>query len=348
MYILMVVGYASLAFGDTSLRITQTRIVSHCFTEATLFALVLCLFGYAGQGVSLFLTPFIATTAGFQLAVWTGPISCLIGVICAVGLTVILQRQSTSEESKQEQTLTLNMLKSLPYAYWMIIPTISLLGGCWVVRQANLPDYLELQHGYTSEDASRLTSISPSISLVLPFFFCVFNKLDCDGILSTSVHTWMTVFCVIIGFCPNVNVIFTLVADGIGIGMFSTFQWQLIVVLCPAAYLGTLGGLLFMVRNSIFALTFIAAGYTLQRGTITDIDEALLRYHRFFIMLICMSVIGILCGVLMNIVDYRQDGKLNGRMRSWKQSELENIGLISMGDSPDNYNATGRDCIDNT
>ncbi|XP_033740400.1 uncharacterized protein LOC117327468 [Pecten maximus] len=134
------------------------------------------------------------------------------------------------------------------------------------------------------------------------------------------------------GFCPSLNIIGLSFADGICIGMVTTMTWQLIVVLCPAAYVGTLAGFVYTVRSVTTALAFIAAGYILQRGNMIEKDEALKRYQYFFIMLLIVSAMGIICGIVMNVVDIRKGGAMNSRIRKWKRSDIETIGLISMAD----------------
>ncbi|XP_033740666.1 uncharacterized protein LOC117327656 [Pecten maximus] len=104
-----------------------------------------------------------------------------------------------------------------------------------------------------------------------------------------------------------------------------------------------------MVRNLIAALTFIAGGYILQRGNVTDKDVALHHYQYFFLMIIILSVTGIIFGVVMNVVDIRKGGALNSRIRKWQQSNVESMRLISMEDLSkkyvDNNAATNSDDI---
>ncbi|XP_033740277.1 uncharacterized protein LOC117327395 [Pecten maximus] len=92
-----------------------------------------------------------------------------------------------------------------------------------------------------------------------------------------------------------------------------------------------------MVRNAIIALTFIAAGYILQRHNVTDKDVALHHYQYFFLMIITLSVIGIIFGVVMNVMDIRKESALNARICKWQQSNIETIGLISMEEPANTY-----------
>ncbi|XP_033749393.1 major facilitator superfamily domain-containing protein 1-like [Pecten maximus] len=338
MYILMVTGYGSLAFGDASLRFVQARVVSHCFPEVTLIAMAFCTFGCVGQGISLFTTPAIATAIGLHPAVWLGPVSCGLGVLCAVGLALLLHIHPpvVAEDNGNKKILTMNVLRRLPVSYWVFLPSIGFTSVCWIVKQANLPYYLELRHGYSMREASRVTGIAPVISLLCPLVCLILNKVDCDGIIYTFFHIWMISFFALLGFCPSVNIIFISLADGIGMGMMTALQWQVIVILCPALYLGTLSGVTFMARNSITALTFIAAGYILQRGHVTSVDETLRHYQHFFLMIIVLMSTGAIFGVVMNIVDIRKGGALNSRIRKWQQSNIEAIGLVSM-EEPSKY-----------
>ncbi|XP_069107419.1 uncharacterized protein [Argopecten irradians] len=174
-YLLMLMGYASLAFGDASLRFVQARVISHCFPEATLSALAVSVLGYIGEAISLYITPIVATTTGVQTAVWLGPAACGIGVFFAIGLAILIQVQThtIAEDKESKNIMSVSVLKSLPRTYWLFMFTVSFTAACWMVKQANLPDYLEWRHGYSMLDASHIVAISPSIYLSCPLFCLV-------------------------------------------------------------------------------------------------------------------------------------------------------------------------------
>ncbi|XP_069114834.1 lysosomal dipeptide transporter MFSD1-like [Argopecten irradians] len=357
MYVLMVLGYGFLAFGDGSLRVVQARVVSFCFPNLTFIALGFSVLGYCGQGLSLYITPIIGTVLGLKAAVWLDPASCLFGVICAIGLVLLLksQPQLLAEDYGNDKVLVNNILQNLPGAYWLSVASMGLFAVGWLVKQANLPEFLELQHGYTMTDASHITGIAPVIALLSPVLCFFVNKAQSDGIVATVSQAWMVLFYVILGFAPAVNILIVTLADGIGIGILTAMTWQLLVLLCPAEHVGTLGGLMYSVRNALIALAFIATGYILQRHQMTDTEDVLLHYKRMFITLITLSSMGVLFGIMMNVLDYRKDGALNARLSRWQNSSMENIKLISRSKPPNDYDghsdikesvaaSTNRDC----
>ncbi|XP_021351419.1 uncharacterized protein LOC110449112 [Mizuhopecten yessoensis] len=156
----------------------------------------------------------------------------------------------------------------------------------------------------------------------------------------------MLTFYAILGFCPDFNIITIALADGIGEGILTVLLWQVLVDLCPASYIGTLGGLMYLVRNTVTALTFVVSGYVLQRQKTTDVEVELDGYNHLFLMLVMMSSIGVLCGALMNILDTSKAGALNSRITRWRQSNMETIGLMSMTEPTGQY--CGTDGVNNT
>ncbi|XP_033740161.1 uncharacterized protein LOC117327309 [Pecten maximus] len=186
-------------------------------------------------------------------------------------------------------------------------------------------------------EASHVAGIAPFTTIVCPFCCLLLQKLDCDGIILTILIVWISCLYALLGFCPGFNIILLSLADGIVVSLMSTMSWQVLVVLCPASYVGSLSGVVYSLRNFTTALVFIAAGYMLQRGNMTDKDEAVHHYQHMFIMLLILSATGIIIGVVMNVMDIRKGGALNTRIRKWQQSNVENIELISKTEPSSEY-----------
>lgn len=232
---------------------------------------------------------------------------------------------------------TLAVVRTLPGSFWLLTLAVAFTIVNWLVKHANLPEYLELRHGYTVSEASYISAISGFLVVLTPSLCWIVKKIDCDGIIFSFFQTLLLCFYFLLAFFPRVNIIFVSVFDGIGFYMVSAMSWQLTVVLCPPSSIGILSSFVYMARNTMPALTFIASGYILQRGKVTNIDDALGRYQNFFYMLISLSIIGVIFGILMNAADIRGGGSLNSRIRRWKQSDTESLGLISMGDLSNTY-----------
>ncbi|XP_069105176.1 uncharacterized protein [Argopecten irradians] len=339
MYILMVIGYGFMAFGDVSLRLSQGRIISHYFQEETLTAVAFSFLAHFGDGLTFFTTPLTANALGIQYAIWLGSLLCGISVLSAVLLALLLHLQPhiIEEKTEDKNTLTLAVVRALPGSFWLFTLALAFTIVSWLVKHANLPEYLELRHGYTMSEASHISAIAGCLAFITPFLCWIVKKIDCDGITYSFFQLLLLSFYFVLGFCPRVNIIFVSVVDGIGIFMATAISWQLIVVLCPPSSIGILSGFVYMARNTMPALTFIASGYILKSGKVTNIDDALGRYQNFFFMLISLSIIGVIFGILMNAADIREGGSLNSRIRRWKNSDMESLGLISMGDLSNTY-----------
>ncbi|XP_060076526.1 major facilitator superfamily domain-containing protein 1-like [Ylistrum balloti] len=346
-YILMVVGYGLLAFAYGTLRFVKARVIAHCFPDSTFIGIAFSSLGYTGQAMSLYLSPYVAVHVGAIAAAWLATAACGFGVLCAVGLALLLKHQvpKMSTDSEYNKMLTLSDLRALPGSYWFFIMTTAFSSACWTVKQANLPDYLVLRHGYTMEEASHITGIPSIMNLLTPFLCILLRKVDSDGLMNTGFLAWLLIFYALLGFCPALNVYVIAIADGFGVTMSGVMMWQVLLDLSPASHVGTLGGLMFLFRSSCTALIFVVSGYILKRHQVLELNEALLGYQNLFILLVTLSSIGVISGVLMNILDFRKDCALNSTIRGWRQSNIEAIGLMSMIQPSSKY--SGIDNINN-
>ncbi|OWF51136.1 major facilitator superfamily domain-containing protein 1-like [Mizuhopecten yessoensis] len=343
MYMLMVTGSGLLAFGDGPLRFVQARVVAHCFPESTLSAMTISGFGYCGLAISYYVTPYVDTVAGLIPSVWLGVVACGIGVMCAVGLAFLLPlHPRLDEDDKDNKMFTLRDLRALPGSYWLYIIAIALNAASWIPKQANLPDYLMLRYGYTMIEASHINGLSP-IMLLPGILACFLLKMvDCDGIMITFFMAWIVPLYALMGFYKDVNVIIVNLVDGIGIGISSIMMWQILMLMCPAKYVGSLAGLMFLLRNLNVAVIFLASGYILQRHNVESVEDALCYYQHFFLMLIIMASMSVVCGVVMNVLDIRKACALNSRLARWRKSNMETMGLMSMTEPSSQYCGTDR------
>ncbi|XP_021369416.1 uncharacterized protein LOC110460691, partial [Mizuhopecten yessoensis] len=285
--------------------------------SAILFS-IMCLLGSVLFTVGTMTHPattpsYVLMVVGFAcLTVGDGPLRCVascgFGVLCAVGLVFLLQRQTPQEaDDYQKNTImTLADFRALPGSYWLWILAVSLYSASWIPKQANLPDYLQLRHGYTMNEASYLTGLSPIMFFLSPLVSLILKRVDCDGIVTIVFIAWMVPVYALLGFCPAINVSVLILADGISTVIVSIMMWQLIVVLCPASNVGTLSGLMFLLRTASIALSFVASGHILKRHNVIDVENAQYNYQHWFIMLIIITSAGVICGTMMNVLDIRK------------------------------------------
>ncbi|XP_021357495.1 uncharacterized protein LOC110453015 isoform X3 [Mizuhopecten yessoensis] len=124
------------------------------------------------------------------------------------------------------------------------------------------------------------------------------------------------------------------------VSIFLMIMWQLLVVISPAAFVGTLGGIFYLVRHLTTALILLAAGYILQKPEQTDVKGALNSYKHFFLMLILMASSSVVLVVMMNVLDFRVACAFNSRIGRWRKSNMESTELLSGIQLPTTYTET--------
>ncbi|XP_021351105.1 uncharacterized protein LOC110448919 [Mizuhopecten yessoensis] len=268
MYLLMVAGRGILAIGDGPLKVLQVKVVAYCFPGATVVPMAFCTVGLVGKSLSYFVTPNIAATAvGFRVSVWLGAVASGFSCMCAVCLVLLLQKQKPLEADDYEKskTPTLKDINGLPTNFWLIIWTMGFIQGAWICEQANLPDFLELRYGLTVTEAGYITGVPSLIILSTPVVAILLRYIDCHGVVLTAAIIWMTSAFVLLGFCPAIHPLILAIAYGIGSTTYSIIAWQLLVVISPAAFVGTIGCIFYLVRHLTAAFSLLAAGYILQK-----------------------------------------------------------------------------------
>ncbi|XP_021357493.1 uncharacterized protein LOC110453015 isoform X1 [Mizuhopecten yessoensis] len=342
MYLLMVAGRGILAVGDGTLRVLQARVVAHCFPGATLVPVAFGTVGLVGQSLGYCVTPIIAAAVGLRVSIWLGTVACGFSFMCAVGLVLLLQEQKPLEADDYEKNTipTLKDIHTLPTIFWLFILTMACIQVPWICKQTNLPDFLELRYGMTVTEAGYIAGVPSFVMLSTPVVSIFLKYIDCHGVVLTAALIWMTSLYVLLGFCPAIPPIILAIADGIGYTIYSMIMWQLLVVISPAAFVGTLGGIFYLVRHLTTALILLAAGYILQKPEQTDVKGALNSYKHFFLMLILMASSSVVLVVMMNVLDFRVACAFNSRIGRWRKSNMESTELLSGIQLPTTYTET--------
>ncbi|XP_069124174.1 lysosomal dipeptide transporter MFSD1-like [Argopecten irradians] len=248
-------------------------------------------------------------------------------------MALLLQHHTPDGQTPKDsgnKLMTLKELRAVPVAYWLYTMLIACTAVCWVTKQTNLPDYLQLLHGYTMEEASRITGLAPLLmNFLVPFICLIMWKIDNNGIMFTAFTSLMVPLYYLLGFCPAANIYVISCLDGLRIAVAAVMMWQIVINLSPPSYVGTLVMITFTVRNIFIAVVSVATGYILQRHKVTTLEVALTNYQHYFIMLLTLSSTGTVCGVLMNIVDFRKGCSLNGRLKRWMETGTETTRLLS-------------------
>ncbi|XP_021370638.1 uncharacterized protein LOC110461490, partial [Mizuhopecten yessoensis] len=190
-------------------------------------------------------------------------------------------------------------------------------------------DFLEVRYGLTVAEADYIASVPSIVMLLTPVVSILLKYIDCHGVVLTAALIWMTSVFVLLGFCPAIHPLILAIADGTGATIYSIIMWQLLVVISPAAFVGTLGGIFYLVRHLTAAFSLLAAGFILQKPEQTELNSALNSYKHFFLMLILMASSSVVLVVMMNVLDFLEACAFNSRIGNWRKNNIESTELLS-------------------
>ncbi|XP_021352196.1 uncharacterized protein LOC110449571, partial [Mizuhopecten yessoensis] len=338
MYILMVTGRILLAFGETPLCFVQGRVVAHWFSDESLLPLSFIILSQRGGSMlTFFLTATIANDIGFGVAIWTGTFLCGLGVLSACCLAIVLRKGQMDQATKDtdiSQT-TLADIKAVPRKFWIHVCMVALLYGQIISFHANLPEYLVIEYGFSATSSSYITGSAVLPFIVGPLIALALNKIDCIGVLMTCAAATMIPVFSLLGFSPSVHPLILTITLGIANIVTELGMWQVAVLLLPRARFGTVTGIMYLVRNTVIGLSLLLDGYLLQKQDKQGISRPLRGYRDFFLALVIMTSLSVLCGILLNVVDITDTCAINQRIGRWKSSTDENIRLLHTGTSTD-------------
>ncbi|XP_021339813.1 major facilitator superfamily domain-containing protein 1-like [Mizuhopecten yessoensis] len=286
----------------------------------------------------------MAAALGVRLSIWLGAVTCGFSFLCAVGLVLLLQRQEPGEADDYEKTKipTLTDIWTVPKQFWLFIMAMAFIQGTLIGSQVNLPEYLESRYDYTITEAGFMTGVTCLFNISAPFLSLIIKHIGCHGVVLMTAIIWMTSVYALLGFLPAIHPLILTVSFGIGTSTITVTMWQVLILLSPASCVGTLGGILLLVRHLTVAFTLLASGYILEKPEVTDMMKVLQSYQNFFLMLIIMASTSVLCVMVMNVLDVRESSALNSRIGSWRKSDIESTKLIAITRSSMKYSSTNK------
>ncbi|XP_060071540.1 major facilitator superfamily domain-containing protein 1-like, partial [Ylistrum balloti] len=331
MYAVMVAGRILLAFGETPLCFVQGRVVAHWFSEESLLPLSFIILSQRGGSIlTFYVSATVADKVGFGVAVWSGACLCGLGVISAICLAMALRKIQMKQASKTSDTnrTTFSDIKAVPRKFWVHVCMIALLYGQVISFHANLPEYLLLQYGFSPTTSSYITGSAMLPFVVGPLVAMALNKIDCIGILVTCAAVTIVPVFSLLGFCHSVHPLFLTISLGFANCVTELGMWQVAVLLVPRSCFGTVTGIMYLVRNVVIGLTLLLDGYLLQKHDIHGIRDPLEGYHDFFLALVMLTSLSVLCGILLNVWDINDTCAINQRLGRWKHKTDEKSSLL--------------------
>ncbi|XP_069125360.1 uncharacterized protein [Argopecten irradians] len=194
-------------------------------------------------------------------------------------------------------------------------------------------EYILLRYGFPATTSSYITGCAILPFVVGPLVAIALSKMDCIGVLVTCAAAVIVPIFAMLGFTPSIHPLILTISFGLANIVTELGMWQVAVLLVPRSCFGTVTGILYFVRNVVVGLTLLLDGYLLQKYDIQGTRHPLQGYHDFFLALITLTSLSVLCGILLNVLDIRDTCDINGRIGRWTQKPEENIKLLKT--SPD-------------
>ncbi|OWF39998.1 hypothetical protein KP79_PYT19687 [Mizuhopecten yessoensis] len=156
-----------------------------------------------------------------------------------------------------------------------------------------------------------------------------------------SATTFSIPVYLMMAYCPNIPPLVLTVSIGIVYTFDVIIMWQVTINLLPPAVFGTGAGVaVFMMRFSI-GLTNLSVGTIVENKESLGHQIQIHAYQDALLLMTGLSVMAVLSGVLLNIIDIRRGDGVNRRFMKEKVKGLDTSVLILDDKLNKRYDAEG-------
>ncbi|XP_069114615.1 lysosomal dipeptide transporter MFSD1-like [Argopecten irradians] len=334
MFPMMIVGRMLLGLSDGPLRIVQDRVIVHWFAEDSYLPISAVLLSRrSGTLLSFWTTENIAAYFGFSSALWIGFFLCMIGIVASLVLAVLDYHGTRTLDQASQQEMACRPVKlsdivNLPTTFWIHISMLGFHYCTFFTFVANISQYIQLRYGYNKVQASYVTGASYIGPVFLsPFAALLLRKIDCNGLMAMLVIALSIPVYLLMIYCPSIPPLVPTLAIGIIYTFTVIIMWQVIMTLLPPAVFGTGAGMaIFLVRVSV-GLTNLAFGAIVENKESPSLEIQIQAYQDALLLIVGFSVMSLLTGILLNVMDIRRGDGVNRRLL--KDKVKENTSIVS-------------------
>lgn len=336
MFPMMIAGRMLIGLGEGPLRIVQDRVIVHWFAKDSFLPISLILLTRrSGTLLNFLTTENIADFFGFSFALWIGAFICVMGIVASL-LLAILDYHGTKkldQASQQEMAcrpVKLSDIANLPITFWIHITMLGFHYCTFYGFVANISQYIQLRYGYTKVQASYVTGASYIGSVFFsPFAALLLRKIDCNGLVAMSVTSLGIPVYLLMAYCPSIPPLAFTVAVGTIYSFAVIIMWQVAINLLPPAVFGTGAGIAIFLMRVCIGLTNLAVGTIVESKSSTNLEIQIQAYQDALLLMAVFSVMSLVTGILLNVVDIRRGDGVNRRFIKDKVRVLDDIGLLS-------------------
>jgi nitrate/nitrite transporter NarK len=309
-YALMLVGRTIFGFGGESLCVAESTLLAVWFKgkEVALAMGINLTVARLGSVANDNLSPFWFRHSGLDTAVWFGFGLAIVCMVCVLGM-VVLDKHATKkygghakDENQEEKPFQIRDLLDFNVSFWLI--SIS----CLVVYGTVLPfnnvsqSFLMQKYGFDQIKAGAIQGIPFTISAIAsPFLGGAVDRIGQRATLLALSAAFLTLTHSLMAF-TDLTPYVTLAILGTSYAIYSSAMWPSIAYVVPENVLGSAYGIATSIQNfGLFAFPLVV-------GSVRDASPSYKNVEIFFALI---GLIGLVVGVVLNVVDYRNGGKLN-------------------------------------
>ncbi|XP_033728552.1 major facilitator superfamily domain-containing protein 1-like [Pecten maximus] len=329
MFPLMLFGRMLLGFGNGPLRIVQDRVVSHWFAGDSFVPLSFITLTRRGGALLNFLTTAnISVHFSFTWSLWVGAIICSSGIVAALvmGFLDFHGTKQLDAESKirlASRAIKISDITNIPKTFWIHVAMITFHSGTFVVFVANGSEYIQLRYGYSKVFASYVTGATYIGPVFLgPFVALLLKKIDCNGLVAMTITTFCIPVYLLLAYCPAIPPVILTVIIGVVYSFDVIIMWKVTIDMLPQAVFGTAAGIAMFAMRLIIGLMNLAVGSIIESTREHYRQEDIYAYQNALLLMTATSIMSVLCGILLNILDIRNGDGVNKRFVKIKPVEI--------------------------
>lgn len=335
-FIVTIIGRAVFGAGAESLSVIQTSMVSLWFSKggALAFSMSLTLsVARLGDFLSLAISNYIATGFGsYHAVLWIGAILCGVSFVSVIIYSILDKAAERALPDRKpvssENPLQFKAVLKFDVRFWIIaLLCMAYYSGVFPFV-AICTKYLKTVHNVPTENAGWYASVVTLSSMALsPVLGKLLDRVGrrpyfvvLGSILIIPMHVVLALLPV--GGNPYIPLI-PIIVIGLSFSIVPSALWPCIPLIIKDEETATAFGLMAAIQNfGLFMMNLLV-------GVIADSDPTYKWPMLFFVL---MDTIGLVCGIILIIVDKSKGSTLSG-VHGGAQSVDETKPLVSPTDS---------------
>ncbi|XP_065649290.1 major facilitator superfamily domain-containing protein 1 isoform X2 [Hydra vulgaris] len=328
MFVLFLLGRLIFGAGNGSLTIAQSKISAFWFEGKELAFAFGCTLSFSrlGSVFNFLFTESFAVNQGLKWTLWGGSFLCVFGWFSAI-IIFILDRNGQRQLIQERPTkvtarkMRLGDIRNLNIQFWFLAVTTMFFYNTVFPFIADASKFIHEKYGYIDQRSAVMAGSVYDISLILtPLLGITVDYIGYRGIMASACAVFTIPVFSILAFTDWHPLIGTLLL-GATYSAAATSMWPSVPLVVNPIFLGTAMGLM-------TSMQMIGIGScNLVVGSILDSYKKNPHKWKFVMLFLFANALAcVLLSVVLNIIDFRQNGVLNktSKRKQTKKAYLSN------------------------